>query len=426
MTNEIEVIRDGDGLAVIGAPGDVDAFLTSFGFEARELELHRLGPSYKTVAGALNAGAGAVANSGRWMKLTPESLAATKALPLVKNVSSGNLHATLRASNGQFAKNLQFVTGPVALLNPAALAAAGAIMSQMAMQEAIEEIGEYLAVIDEKVGDVLRAQKDSVFADMIGADLMIEEAMVVRDEVGRVSEVTWSKIQNSALTLATTEAYALRQIDAQAEKVEEASVPDLAAKAKAADSTVREWLAVLARCVQLQDALAVLELDRVLDSSPEELDRHRLGLRTAREKRLSMIHRTTEQLLERMNTTIRRANAKVLLSPRLARAAVSSSNLVVGRVLEFQTALEIEDGHDSTEAKRWRAAAGEMRDKVVRTGVDGAGAAIQFGGDTAGRVRSGAGRLSDGARAFREAVRREDSEASDEPAAAHSTDDLTT
>lgn len=232
--------------------------------------------------------------------------------------------------------------------------------------------------------------------------------MTIRDEVGRVSEVTWSKIQSSAQTLTTTQAYALRQIDAQAEKVEQAGVPDLAAKAKVAESTVREWLTVLARCVQLQDALAVLELDRVLDSAPEELDRHRLGLRTAREQRLSTIHRTTEQLLDRMNTTIRRANAKVLLSPRSARAAVNSSNLVVGRVLEFQTALEIEDGHDSAEAKRWRTAAGEVRDKVVRTGVDGAGAAIQFGGDTAVRVRSGAGRLSDGARAFRDAVRREE------------------
>lgn len=423
MTNEIEVISDGDGLAVLGAPEDVDAFLTSFGFESRELEVRRLGPSYKTSAGLLNAGAGVAANSGRWMKLTSESFAASKKLPLVKNAATGNLHATLRASSGQFTKNLQFAAGPASLLTPAALAGAGAVMSQMAMQEAIEEIGEYLAIIDEKIDDILRAQKDSVFSDMIGVDLMIEEAMTVRDEVGRVSEVTWSKIQNSALTLATTEAYALRQIDAQAEKVEKASVPDLATKAKAAESTVREWLAVLARCVQLQDALAILELDRVLDSAPEELDRHRLGLRAAREKRLALIHRTTEELLERMNTTIRRANAKVLLSPRPARAAVTSSTLVVGRVIDFQTALEIEDGHDSAEAKRWRTAAGEVRDKVVKTGVDGAGAAIQFGGDTAGRVRSGAGRFSEGARAFREAVRREDSDGSDESKAAQPTEE---
>lgn len=411
MTNEIEVISDGDGLAVLGAPGDVDAFLTSFGFEAVELDLDRLGPSYKSAAGLLNAGAATMANSGRWMKLTEESFAASKALPLVKNAATGNLHATLRASGGQFAKNLQFVATPAALTNPAVLAGAAAVMQQMALQEAIEEIGEYLAVIDEKIDDILRAQKDAVLADMIGVDLVIEEAMTIRGEVGRVSDVTWSKVQATALTIARTEAYALRQIDAQAEKVESASVADLAVAAKSAESTVREWLAVLAHCVQLQDSLAVLELDRVLDSEPEDLDHHRLGLRTARENRLALIHRATEQLLERMNTTIRRANAKVLLSPRPARAAVSSSNLVVGRVLEFQTALEIEDGHDSTEAKRWRTAVGEVRDKVVKTGVDSADAAKQFGGETAGRVRSGASRLSNGARAFRDAVRQDEADA---------------
>ena len=129
MTNEIEVISDGDGLAVLGAPEDVDAFLTSFGFESRELEVRRLGPSYKTSAGMLNAGAGVAANSGRWMKLTSESFAATKTLPLVKNAATGNFHGTLRASSGQFAKNLQFVAGPASLLSPAALAGAGAVMS---------------------------------------------------------------------------------------------------------------------------------------------------------------------------------------------------------------------------------------------------------------------------------------------------------
>lgn len=413
MTNEIEVINDGDGLAVLGAPADVDAFLTSFGLDSVELELHRLGPSYTSAAGLLNIGAATAANSGRWMKLTQESFAASKALPLVKNATTGNLHATLRASSGQFTKNLQFVAGSAALSNPAVLAGAAAVMSQMALQDAIEEISEYLAVIDEKIDDVLRAQKDSVLADMIGVDLVIEEAMTVRGEVGRVSEVTWSKVQATALTIARTEAYALRQIDAQAEKVESASVADLAATAKIAESKVREWLAVIARCVQLEDALAVLELDRVLDSAPEDLDRHRLGLRSARENRLALIHRTTEQLLERMNTTIRRANTKVLLSPRPARAAVSSSALVVDSVLEFQTILEIEDGHDSTEAKRWRTAVGEVRDKVVRTGVDSAGAARQFSDDTAVRVRSGAGRLSNGARAFRDAVRQDNVDAAD-------------
>jgi len=36
-----------------------------------------------------------------------------------------------------------------------------------------------------------------------------------------------------------------------------------------------DGLAVLARTFQLQDGVAVLELDRVLDASPDELDNHR-------------------------------------------------------------------------------------------------------------------------------------------------------
>ena len=160
--------------------------------------------------------------------------------------------------------------------------------------------------------------------------------------------------------------------------------------------------------MKLQDALAILELDRVLDSSPEDLRQHRQGLREARQNRLAAIHRATELLLERMNSTIERANAKVLLSPRPAREAVSSSNLVVENVLQFQTALEIEDGHESASGKMWRTAAGEVRDRVLETGADGAVAAKQLGGDAVGRVRSGAGRLSSGVRAFRQAVRKED------------------
>jgi hypothetical protein len=101
--------------------------------------------------------------------------------------------------------------------------------------------------------------------------------------VGRFSEVTWSKVQSTAMTIARTQAYALRQLDALAESMEhKAKIGDLAKASKDAESTVREWLAVLARCFQLHDAIAVLELDRVLDATPDELDRHRLALRVCR------------------------------------------------------------------------------------------------------------------------------------------------
>ncbi len=118
-------------------------------------------------------------------------------------------------------------------------------------------ITDYLATMDEKVDDVLRAQKDAVLADMIGLDLVIEEAMIIRERVGRVSEVTWSKLRATSVTIARTQAYALRQPDALAEKMEhETKIGDLAKTSKDAELKVQEWLAVLARCFLLQDATA--------------------------------------------------------------------------------------------------------------------------------------------------------------------------
>ena len=408
MDSVIELVNDGDGIAVIGDAKDVVDFLSAQGLASVDLRLDQLGPQYTAVAGTLHAGAAMAANSGRWLRLTEESAQAMKLLPMVKNAATGNLHATLRASSGQFAKNLQFLpTSPVAVLtNPAMLIGAAAMMQQYALQAALDDINEYLAVIDAKIDDILRAQQDAVFADLIGVDLVIQEAMTIRDQVGRVSDVTWSKVQGTSFMIARTQAYSLRSIEALVQKVNKQSkVGDVAQEAKLAESKVQEWLTVLARCCQLQDATAVLELDRILDGSPEDLEKHRLALKTARDNRLASIHRATESLLDSMNDAARRANSKVLLAPVAARAAVESSSRVNGRVLEFQTVLGIEDGYDSVDAKRWRRAVGEVRDNVLKTGTEGAVAAKEFGDNAIGQAKSTAGRLSTGISAFRRAMK---------------------
>nr|WP_284287828.1 hypothetical protein [Angustibacter aerolatus] len=79
------------------------------------------------------------------------------------------------------------------------------------MQQTMDEITDYLESIDARLDDVLRAHSEAVLADMVGVDLVIEEAMIVRERVGRVSEVTWSKVQATASTIARTQAYALRR-----------------------------------------------------------------------------------------------------------------------------------------------------------------------------------------------------------------------
>ena len=398
MDNEIQLISDGDGLAVIGNPVAVERFLVSEGLtSSKDLGLPRLGSVLSTGAGAAQAGSEIAASSGRWVKLTGKSAQDLKKYALMKGSEPGVSRAVL-TENGKIKGLLELEKMPGSLLgNPAILAGAAGIMAQLAMQQAMDEITDYLATIDEKVDDVLRAQKDAVLADMIGVDLVIEEAMTVREHVGRVSEVTWSKVQATSMTIARTQAYALRQLDALAEKVEhKAKIGDLAKASGEAESKVQEWLAVLARCFQLQDAIAVLELDRVMDESLEELDRHRIALRAARQNRLELISRCTGRVIARMDTAAGTANAKVLLHPAASQAVVRSSNHVGTAVAEFHRRLGIEAGRQSLEARRWVDAAAEAKDKALETGADGVDAARRLGNETFDRARSVTDKLSGG------------------------------
>jgi hypothetical protein len=395
MDDEIELIKDGDGLAVIGDPAVVERFLVSEGLVSKDLGLDRLRPSLGTAAAAVQAGSEIAANSGRWVKLTKKSAEQAKQFGLMKSSTTGLNMGVVQGKGGQIKGVVQFTKG--SLTNPALLAGAAGIMAQVAMQQAMDEITEYLAVIDEKVDDVLRAQKDAVLADMIGVQFVIEEAMTVREHTGRVSDVTWSKVQATPTTIARTQAYSLRQLDALAEKLERKSqIGDLAKAAKDAESTAADWLAVLARCFQLQDAIAVLELDRVLDSSPDELDRHRLALRAARQNRLELISRSTARLMARLDAAAGTANAKVLLHPTSSRAVVQSSNHVAVAVVDFHGRLGITADRESVDARRWLDAASDAKDKAIEVGAGGVDAAGRFGNETVVRARSVTGKLSSG------------------------------
>ncbi|MFI6680995.1 hypothetical protein [Kribbella sp. NPDC050470] len=412
MDDEIQLISDGDGLAVIGNPMAVERWLVSEGLPSKDLGLPRLGSVLSTGAAAAQAGSEIAADSGRWVKLTKESARLAHKHGLRKSSETGLSTGVLKGNSGQIKGFVEFARPGTLLTNPAVLAGAAGIMAQLAMQQAMDEITDYLATIDKKVDDVLRAQQDAVLADMIGVDFVIEEAMTIREKVGRVSEVTWSKVQSTTITIARTQAYALRQLDALAEKMEsEPKIGELAKTAKKAESKVQEWLAVLARCFQLQDAIAVLELDRVLDASPDELDRHRLALRAARHNRLEVISRSTERLMARMDAAAGTANTKVLLHPTNSREVVQASNHVAIAVVDFHGRLGIEGGRESLEARRWADAATEVRDKALEAGADGVDAARRLGNETFDRAKSVTGKLPSRitGRAFR---RRDDNEES--------------
>jgi hypothetical protein len=392
MDNEIQLISDGAGLAVIGDPNAVERFLVSEGLTAKDLGLHRLGPAFGAAAGIVQSGSEIAANSGQWVKLTKESTQLVKKYGLMKSSTTGLNLGVVQAKGGQIKGVVQFAKVPGALIsNPAVLSGAAGIMSQVAMQQAMDEIADYLATIDAKVDDLLRAQKDAVFAAMIGVDIEIEEALLIREHVGRVSETSWSKVQATSTILKSTQGYALRQLDALAEKVERKSkLGDVAEAISEIEPKVREWLAVLARCFQLQDAVALLELDRVLDASPGELDQHRLGLKAARHRRLNLISQSTERLLSRMEAAAEKANSKVLLQPGASRSVVQSSIQVATGVVDFHGTLGLERGRQELEARRWIDAAAELRDKALETGAGGVDTAKRLSAETVDRAKSAA------------------------------------
>lgn len=393
MDNEVELISDGDGLAVIGNPKAVERFMASVGLSGAEST--RLGTVLSVGASVVQTGSEIAVGSGRWVKLTEESAQAVKRFGLTPTKTPGVSHAMV-GQRGDIKQWIQIVKAPGSMLsNPAILAGAAGIMAQIAMQQQMGAITDYLAVIDKKLDRVLRRHTNQVLARLDGVDLAVREAMSVREAVGRVSEVTWSKVQSSVQTIHETQGYALRELEDLADGFEERNIGDLAETARKAEAEVQKWLVVLARCFALHDSVGVLELDRVLDASPDELDRHRLGLKSARGDRLELISERTERLLGRMDAAVGMANSKVLFNPKQSPAVVTSSNHVARVVHKFHELLGIESGSEASEARRWREAAAEHWDKTRSTGAQGIDVAKRFRSETRGRAGSIRDALSD-------------------------------
>ena len=188
---------------------------------------------------------------------------------------------------------------------------------------------------------------------MRGARRQIERALTMREQEGRVTVDSWSEVQNASGKLADVQGYALLQLEAIAEKLEnKTKIGGLARTAEETKPEVQKWLAVLADCFQLQDAFDVLVLDRALGESPEALDARRRGLQADRQDRLDLISRHTEHLLARMDLAVGRANAKMVWTWTKSLAVVESGNQLAVGVHDFHELLGIKADPRSWEARQ--------------------------------------------------------------------------
>lgn len=271
-------------------------------------------------------------NAGRLVKLTVESADAVRKHVLIAIRTRGVSH-TMIGESGAVMKWSQISKALTLLGGPFALATLSTMMQQQAMRQVLDEIAQHLEVINENVDDICREQTDAVLANVISVDLIIEDALAVRGEVGRDSDVTWSKVQVTKQTLDTAQGYVLRKPDGVAAKLQrKTDVSDTARATREAEPKVRERLPVLASTFQLREGICVLQLGRLFDSASKDLEPYRIGLVKTRQNRRDRTMSATTSLLVQMGETVRKANCKVLMRPFDSPAAVPSSNKAPAQV----------------------------------------------------------------------------------------------
>lgn len=370
MGHEVTLVEDGDGVAILGAADAVQIFLKNSGLASRPLSASQVAPIAAAAGNIMQVGSEIAANSGRWIKLTEKSAKLLHAGRAMSGSTVGVSRAIL-TEGGKTKHVLEFVKLGKGLLSPAALAGVGGVMTQLAMQQTFQEITDYLARIDGKLDDVLRSQKHKVIAELVGAGIVLDDAMRALDEVGKVSEITWSKIQSSSATIASTQAYALLELGAVISKLERSKADKgMRTAVDEAAQSIGEWQALIARCFQLDDAMGILELDRVMNDSPEEIESHRRALRAQREKRIALVEKQTNRIFESIARASQVAYEGKLLHPANSRAIANSARAINEGTAEFVQPLGIANGAGEVTERRWVEAAAEKRDDLVEDGAE--------------------------------------------------------
>ncbi len=382
MDNDIQLISDGDGITVFGNQKDVEHFLASKRLLslATEISGRRLESLLRFGTALAQTGSEMSANSACWLKLTKESARLIKTDGLMESGTAGIRHVMV-GQRGSIKSWLQAETGAGSVLtNPANLAGVAGIMAQLSRQQEMGEIKSYLATIDRKIDDVIRAQEDVELGKVVGAGFDIDSALTVLELEGQVDDDTWSTVQARTHTITDALGWALRRLDALAKRMESASkVGDVGESAKEVDAKLQDLLPVVARCFELQNALDLLRLERVLYDSPDRLDGRRLALKEDRHRRREIVSEAIEHLLARMDAAAETAHSKVLLHSPVHRTVVASINHVGNTVDDFHRPLGIESARRTMQATRWwdaakdakqlKSAAGEAGRKVATAAV---------------------------------------------------------
>jgi hypothetical protein len=365
MVAKVELITDGEHLLVIGdSHQDVESFLRSRGLleRAHAFGSRQLAPALcasAEMAGRLSA---AAAESGLWVKLTPESAQSIKDFGLTDSGVPGVAHA-MAGARGSIKRWIQFdTTAGAKASNPAALAGIAGALSQVAREQEAAKLRELLAGLDSKLDQVLRGQRDDILGDLAGIEREVRGAMLTREMQGSVDILTWSKLASASLQVRQVQSKAVLKLGGIADDLESHKrVGKLNVELQRTKDEVTLWLSVVARCTAAIDDLTVLELTHYAAIAPDRVNNKRLELDAVREADQDELHTGIASLICRMDRTAESANQNKILHARGVPKAIRSIEDTKSVVRSFYDALGVEVDWTNLDSKQWLAAIREPR-----------------------------------------------------------------
>lgn len=136
----------------------------------------------------------------------------------------------------------------------------------------------------------------------------------------------------------------------------EKKLKDISVRIPAAQGEAECWLSVVARCLQLQDQMAVLELDRVLEIDPGNVNNRRLSLEEFRDTHRAQVLATASELVARMDAAATRADRQGLLHKDKAPAVVQAIDGTKKSIAELVKSIGVELALDAIRSTDWKEA----------------------------------------------------------------------
>lgn len=392
-SDEVEIFGDENAIVAFGQGKSLTQFLKDFGIleRATSLSKNQLNVFVGKAAGAVQTASEAIANSGMYIKLTPEDAKRLKESGLLKskNLPKGQSYVMF-GEPGKVSSWVKADVGPGTLLtNPAVVSGVAGLMAQQALQSQLQQFHERFDSVENKLDVMIQGRKTDQLAQLAAMVEVVQDAKIKSEaNSGLVNQTLWSTIDSERKAIAVARHTAIGELEALADKAEQfLSDKDIKKLSKEGPNLVEKValnLAVLGKCLELDYEVGILELATVDYSVPQEANNHRSGIEQVLEKNRRETIFKASKAVERIEATSAIAYSQLILHYRESTRAIDALNGVNNNLSQFKSAFdEFAEGEELValpwnkaiqDPKQWAAA---VKDKKVI--VAGASALIAGG-----------------------------------------------